>query len=163
MARKTAYYANLLALALILSWLETLLPLNFGIPGIKLGLTNIISVFVLYRNGWRPALLLNLARMLLVSLLFGSVMSLVYSLAGGLLSLLVMAVCRRLPFFSVLGVSLAGGVSHNIGQWCAALLVLPLSALLYYLPFLLLAGVIAGLLVGFLARLLIPLPDRIHR
>ena len=162
MAKKIAYYANLLALALVFSWLETLLPINFGIPGIKLGLTNIVAVFLLYRNGWKPALLLNVARILLVSLLFGHVMSLVYALAGGLLSLAVMALFKRLPFFSVTGVSLAGGVVHNIGQWCAALLVMPFSALLYYLPFLLLAGAAAGFFVGFLARLLIPLPDRLH-
>lgn len=162
MARKIAYYANLLALALALSWLELLIPFQIGIPGIKLGLTNIAVVFVLYRNGPKPALLLQLSRILLVSLLFGSVMGLVYSLAGGLLSLLVMSLLKKLPFFSALGVSLAGGVAHNLGQWCAALLVMPFSALLYYLPFLLIAGALTGFLVGLLARLLIPVPDRLH-
>ena len=162
MAKKIAYYANLLALALVLSWLELLLPFDFGIPGLKLGLTNIVMVFTLYRNGFRPALLLQLSRILLISLLFGNVMGLVYSLAGGLLSLLVMTLLKRLPFFSTLGVSLAGGLTHNVGQWCAALLVMPFSALLYYLPFLLIAGAATGLLVGFLARLLIPVPDRLH-
>ena len=162
MAKRLAYYANILALALALSWLELLIPFSFGIPGLKLGLTNIAVVFVLYRNGVRPALLLQLARILLVSLLFGHVMGLVYSLAGGLLSLLMMALLKRLSPFSLLGVSLAGGVTHNVGQWCAALLVMPVSALLYYLPFLLIAGALTGLLVGFLARLLIPIPDRLH-
>ncbi|MCI8360909.1 MAG: Gx transporter family protein [Clostridiales bacterium] len=162
MAKRLAYYANLLALALALSWLELLIPFSFGIPGVKLGLTNIAVVFVLYRNGLKPALLLQLARILLVSLLFGHVMGLIYSLAGGLLSLLMMALLKRLSPFSQLGVSLAGGVTHNVGQWCAALLVMPFSALLYYLPFLLIAGALTGLLVGFLARLLIPIPDRLH-
>lgn len=162
MAKRIAYYANLLALALILSWLESLLPIQVGIPGIKLGLTNIVPVFLLYRNGLKPALTLNVGRILLANLLFGNVMGLFYALAGGVCSTLVMALLRRLPCFSALGVSTAGGVVHNVGQWLAALLVMPLSGLLYYLPFLLLSGAATGFLVGLLARLLIPLPDRIR-
>lgn len=162
MAKRVAYYANLLALALILSWLENLVPIQMGIPGIKLGLTNIVPVFLLYRNGWGPALALNISRILLANLLFGNVMGLFYALTGGILSTLAMAGLKRLPFLTAVGVSAAGGVVHNIGQWLAALLFMPITGLLYYLPFLLLSGVIAGFLVGFVARLLIPLPDRIH-
>lgn len=155
MAKKVAYYGNLLALALILSYLERLIPFDFGVPGIKLGLTNIIPLFLLYRNGFKSAMLLNISRIFLAGLLFGNFLSLTYALAGGILSTAVMWLMKKTSKFGVAGVSVAGGISHNFGQLTAAAAVLQTPALFYYLPVLAAAGVLAGFLVGVTARLVL--------
>ena len=129
------------AFALVLSYIEVILPPVFpAIPGIKIGLPNIIIVFLLYRRGPSVAVIVSLLRILLVSLLFGNVMVLMYSLAGGILSLLIMMLLRRLNFLSTVGVSVAGGVSHNVGQILMAMLLLETAELGYYLVVLTVTG-----------------------
>lgn len=143
--------AVLTSLALIFSYVEFLFPLSLGIPGIKPGLANIVVVTALYKLGTRTALTVNLIRILLAAALFGSVFSGLYSLAGGLASFAVMAALRRTGLFSTAGVSMAGGVFHNLAQLIVAALIVESPQILYYFPLLLLAGMAAGLMNGVLA------------
>ena len=144
----------LTAVAMILSYVESLLP-SAGIPGVKMGLANIAVIFALFRLGWKEAAALSLVRVVLVSLLFGSVGAMLYSLAGAVLSLAVMALLRRADRFSTVGVSVAGGVAHNAGQILMAMLVLQTKQLLGYLPILAVSGIAGGVLTGLAAALLI--------
>lgn len=154
--KKTAFLGLCTALALILAYVEVLLPpLLSAVPGIKMGLPNIIIIFLLYRHGPLTAAGVSLVRVLLVALLFGNAMSLAYSLAGALLSLAVMALLRRLDFLSAVGVSVAGGVTHNVGQILMAMLVLGTAELGYYLIVLAVTGTIAGVFIGLCGNLLI--------
>ncbi len=145
MRTRAAYFGVFTALALIFSYLESLIPIQFGIPGIKLGLANLLTVILLYKRNAKEALLLSAVRVILSGFMFGNLFSIVYSLAGGIMSLLVMAVLKRSGKFSVIGVSAAGGVSHNIGQLLAAVETYRVG---YYFPVLLIAGVLTGLLIG---------------
>ena len=148
-SRKLAYLGLCTAVALILAYVEVLLPpLYTAVPGIKLGLPNIAILFVLYRYGMRYAAAVSFVRMAVVALLFGNPMTFVYSLAGAALSLLVMSLLRRLDFLSVVGVSVAGGVFHNVGQILMAMLLLGTAELGYYLIVLAITGTISGIFVG---------------
>lgn len=151
MRQSIAYFGVFTAFALIVGYIESLIPFFFGVPGMKLGLTNIVILIALYAMGAREALILNVARIVLVGFLFGNLSSIAYSLAGGLLSLAVMALLKKSGRFSVGGVSIAGGVSHNIGQLIVAILVVNTSSLAYYLPALLAAGVVTGFLIGLIS------------
>ena len=131
--------------------MELLIPINFGIPGAKLGLANLVIVVVLYRNGWREALLLSVVRIVLAGFMFTNLFSILYSLAGGILSLGVMSLLKWKNIFSVTGVSIAGGVSHNVGQLLVAMAVVETYQVGWYLPALLIAGVLTGLLIGILS------------
>jgi len=142
------------AVALILSYVESLLP-SVGIPGVKMGLANIAVIFVLIRFGWKPAVAVSLVRVFMVALLFGSVGALFYSISGAVLSLIVMAVLKNIKVFSPLGISVAGGVAHNVGQILAAMVILETQSLAYYLPVLLIAGIAGGILTGLCALLLL--------
>ena len=146
MKSKAAYFGVFTALALIFSYVETLIPIQFGVPGIKLGLANLIIVIVLYKTDWREALLLSVVRIILAGFIFGSLFSIIYSLAGGILSLAVMALLKRTDRFSVAGISIAGGVCHNIGQLIVAMVVVETYQVGYYL--LLIAGLITGAVIG---------------
>ena len=148
--KKTAILGLSLALAMVLSYVETLIPINFGIPGIKLGLANLVVLAGLYRMKPGEVLLVSFARIMLIGFLFGNGMSIIYSLAGGLLSFLVMFFLIKTGSFSPVGVSAAGGVSHNIGQIIVAAAVLKSVKLFYYLPVLILSGVVTGVLMGIL-------------
>ena len=152
--KKLTLLALLTAVAMILSYVETLIP-SAGIPGVKLGLANVAVIFALYRLGWREALGISLVRVFMVSMLFGSMSALLYSLAGAVLSLAVMAMLRKTDVFSETGVSVAGGVAHNAGQILMAMLILETKRLIYYLPILVFSGLGAGILVGLAAGLLI--------
>ena len=155
-SKNVAFLGLCTALALILAYVEILLqPLFPAIPGIKMGLPNIIIIFLLYKRGAVPAMWVSLLRMILVSILFGNVMAFLYSLAGGAMSLLVMTVLKRLGFMSEIGVSVAGGVCHNIGQILMAMLLLETAELGYYLVVLTVTGTVAGILVGICGSLLI--------
>lgn len=136
------------ALALLLSFVESQIPPFVAVPGIKIGLSNIVTVYLLYAFSWREAGAVSLVRVLLSSLLFGTAVSLIYSLAGAVLSFLVMLLLKKLPIFSSLGVSIAGGVMHNLGQIIAACLLLENAVILGYLPVLIVSGVVAGIAVG---------------
>lgn len=143
-------------IALVLAWLEAMLPPLFAaVPGIKMGLPNIILVFLLYRRGPAFAALVSFLRIVLITLLFGNAMALIYSLAGGALSMLLMWLLSRLQWFSTVGVSVAGGVAHNIGQVLMAMLLLETPQLGYYLVVLTITGTAAGILVGLAGALLI--------
>lgn len=152
--KRLVLLAMLTAVAMILSYVESLLP-SVGIPGVKMGLANIAVIFALFRFGWKEAVALSLVRVVLVSLLFGSIGAMLYSLAGAVLSLAVMALLRRTDRFSTVGVSVAGGVAHNAGQILMAMLILQTRQLLGYLPVLAVAGIGGGILTGLAAALLI--------
>lgn len=154
-AGRTALYGVLTALAMLLSYLETLIPLSVGIPGVKPGLANLASLTALYLMGPREAFFVSLARIVLTGLTFGNTFSLLYSLTGGMLSLAAMTFCKKRGWFGRMGVSMVGGVTHNIGQLFAAALVLESAAVFAYLPVLLLAGTAAGALIGALGALLL--------
>lgn len=151
------------ALAMIFSYIEFLIPISIGIPGIKLGLANIVTVVALYILKPHEAFLINLVRIMLCGLLFGNSMSLIYSLSGGILSFVIMLLLKKINGFSVYGVSIAGGVTHNIGQILAAMAVLENVMIAYYLPVLLIAGAATGFLMGFLSSRIIPQARKIFR
>lgn len=148
MKNKVAYFGVFTALALIFSYVETLIPINFGIPGVKLGLANLIIVIALYKMKFTDAFLLAVVRVLLSGFIFGNYFSIIYSLAGGILSLCVMGALKKTNKFSVLGVSMAGGVAHNIGQLIVAMLVVETFAVVTYVPVLLVSGLVTGLVIG---------------
>lgn len=146
--RKLTLYALLLALALILSYLESLVPLSFAVPGIKMGLPNIVIVFALYKLGFKAAGSISLLRVILVSILFGNVMTMIYSLAGAVLSIIMMWLLKKSGRFSAVGVSVAGALGHNAGQVLTAMLILETGGLIYYLPALCVSGAVAGVCIG---------------
>ncbi len=151
MRSRVAYFGVFTALALIFSYVESLIPINFGIPGVKLGLANLVIVIALYKMKLSEVFLLDIVRVLLSGFLFGNYFSILYSLAGCLLSLLVMVLLKRTGGFSVMGVSMAGGVAHNVGQLIVAALVVETFSIIYYIPVLLIAGLVTGFLIGFIS------------
>lgn len=153
--RRTAVYGLLTALALILSYVEAQFPVLYAIPGIKLGLTNLVVLIALYRMSEKSAFVINLVRILIAGFLFGSGVSILYSLAGGMLSTLIMILLKRKGKFGMTAVSAAGGVSHNAGQLIAAMLLLGSRKLAWYLVVLWFVGIGAGLVIGLLGGLLV--------
>ena len=147
------------AIAMVLSFIESQIPAFVAIPGVKMGLPNIAIVYALYRLGWKEAAVISLIRVVLVSLLFGSAASFLYSFAGAVLSLLGMTLLKKTGKFTEIVVSVAGGVLHNIGQIAMASIILETDALRYYLPFLLVSGILAGVVIGLISGILI---RRIH-
>lgn len=155
-SRRLARYALLTALAMALSWLESLVPLAGVVPpGVKLGLTNLVVIFALYRMSLRDAAAISLIRVVLVAFTFGNSYSFAYSLAGAALSLAVMALLKRSGKFSLLGISVAGAVSHNIAQVLVAMAVMETARLAWYLPVLLVSGIAAGVCVGAAGALIV--------
>ena len=148
MRTRAAYFGIFTALALILGYVELLIPIHFGIPGAKLGLANLITILVLYKMGWKEAFLLSVARVVLGGFIFSNLFSILYSLAGGILSLIVMGILKKTGKFKIVTVSTIGGICHNIGQLTVASFVVENYYVFYYLPFLLIAGFITGLLIG---------------
>lgn len=148
MVKCTARYALLTALAIALSWLEGMVPIPGLLPGMKVGLANLVVVFALFRMSFKDAAGISLARAVLVSLMFGNAYSFAYSLAGAVLSLGVMAGLKKLDKFSIIGVSIAGGVSHNLAQILVAMAVMGTARLGWYLPALLVSGTAAGTAIG---------------
>ena len=140
----------LTALAFLLSYVETLIPFSSAVPGIKLGLANLVVLTALYCLGYKGAFVISMVRIVLAGLTFSSLSVMLYSMSGGLLSFLCMALARRFRLFGITGVSVLGGVAHNLGQLLAAALVVQTGSLLYYFPALLAAGTIAGTLIGLL-------------
>ena len=153
--KKLTTLAVTVAVAMILSFVESRIPPIVPIPGVKVGLANIAVIFALYKMGWREAITVSLVRVALVALLFGSVVSLAYSFAGALLSLSLMILLRRIGIFTEVAVSVVGGITHNIGQILVAFLLLETEVVFYYLPFLMVSGVIAGIGVGVVSALLV--------
>jgi len=154
-AREIAEYGLILALAMILSYVESLFPAFVAIPGVKLGLANIVVLFALYRLGPVRAGIVSGLRVLLVTFMFGNAFALIYSLSGAVLSLLVMLLLKKTGRFSPMGVGVGGGVAHNIGQILCAMVLLGTERLAYYLPVLLVSGAIAGTVIGLTAGMMI--------
>jgi len=150
--KKIAYLGVFLALSMIFSYVEVLIPFYFGVPGMKLGLPNAVIVILLYAFGPVEALIVNLLRIFLTSLLFTNVFSFWFSLAGGLISFLVMFLMKRLLSFSPCGTSIFGGVFHNVGQLLVAMVIVSNYAVSFYLPVLLIFGFLTGALNGVIAR-----------
>lgn len=153
--KKIAVLALAIALAMILSFVESQIPAFVAIPGVKIGLANIAVVFVLYKLGWKEAVLISLVRVFMVSVLFGTAVSLFYSVAGAVLSLTGMVLLRKTGLFSTVAVSVTGGVLHNVGQILMACLLLETNVIVYYLPFLILSGVIAGVVIGVVSAIMV--------
>lgn len=160
MAKRVAMAGIFVSLALIFSYVESLIPFNFGIPGIKLGLANVVVVTGLYLMKLPDVCLISLIRIFVSGLLFGNMMSLIYSLSGGILSLIVMLLLKRTNKFSVIGVSISGAVCHNIGQIAAAIIVTGVPVIIYYLPALMGVGIITGAVMGIIASRILAILTR---
>ena len=143
------------AIAMVLSYLESLIPLSFAVPGIKLGLANIAVVFVLYKLGAKEAVFVSLIRIVWMAILFGNVMTLAYSVAGAVLSLTAMILLKRSERFSTVGVSVIGGILHNTGQILVAMLIMETAQIVYYLPILCVSGIAAGVAIGIVSAILV--------
>lgn len=155
MAKKAALLGMLVALAFVLSYIETLIPVNLGIPGAKLGLANLVVMVALYTLGTKEAFGLSMVRILLTGLTFSSMAAMLYSFAGGFLSFAVMALMKKTKKLSVTGVSVLGGIAHNAGQIFVAMWMLDTATLIYYLPVLAITGVASGTVIGLLAVMVI--------
>lgn len=162
----TAYYvalaSMLAALALIFSYIEALIPFNAGIPGVKLGIANLVILISLYILGPRWTFSINILRILVAGLLFNGFFGALYSLSGGILSLTVMILLKKTGLFSTIGISMAGGVAHNLGQLLVAALIVSNIKLFVYFPVLLFSGLISGIFIGILSHLILKkLPELI--
>ena len=153
--KKITEFGLLLAVSLILSYLESLLPVMIAIPGVKLGLANVVTMLILYRADGGKAFLFMTIRVVLTGFLFSGIAGIIYSFAGGLFCILAMSLASQFSFFSTLGVSMTGAVFHNLGQLIIAVYVMENVNILYYFPVLCLTGVISGLAVGYVSELLI--------
>lgn len=151
--KKIAYLGLFASVAIIFGYVESLIPFFAGIPGMKLGLANLAVLFILEKYTWKEAAIVSLVRILIIGFLFGSGSSIMYSLAGAALSLTVMVLLKKFTSFSCIGISVTGGVSHNIGQLLVAVPATHTIGLLYYYaPALMISGIITGLLIGILVR-----------
>ena len=157
---RVAFLGLFTAFAMILSFVESQIPTFVAIPGIKLGLPNIAIIVILYRFGWKEASVISLLRVLLTSLLFGTVLSMLYSFAGAILSLIVMILLKKI--LSTVTISVLGGVFHNVGQILVAILVTETQQLIYYLPVLIISGVISGIAVGMVSAMSVKKIERIE-
>ena len=155
-SKKIAVLGVLTGVALVLSYLEAILPpIYAAVPGIKVGLPNIVIILILYKFSAREAAVISFLRVVLVALLFGNAMTLAYSLAGAVLSLLVMALMKKTDFFSPVGVSIIGGVFHNLGQILVAIVLLNSTLIGYYMIILTITGTLAGVFVGLTGSILL--------
>ena len=152
MKKKVAYFGVFTSLALIFSYVESLIPIHMGIPGVKLGLANLIIVIALYKMSIKEAYILSVVRIIIAGFLFGNLFAILYSLAGGMLSLTTMCILKKTDKFSVYGVSMAGGVFHNIGQILMAVIVLESISIGYYFPVLLISGLVTGFVIGVISN-----------
>lgn len=152
MKYKTAYLGLFAAMSIILGYIESLIPVFTGIPGIKLGLANLSTLFILQKYSFREAALVSTIRILVIGFLFGNLFSILYSFAGSLLSLTVMTLFLKKFHFSTIGTSILGGVSHNIGQLLIASLIVENTAVFYYTPPLLISGIVTGAVIGILTQ-----------
>ena len=152
--KKMCYLALFCAISIILSYIESMIPFQFGIPGAKIGLANIISIVLLFSFGFQSALIVLVLRIFLVAAAFTNFYMMIYSLAGGILSLVMMTLVYKTHLFSNYTVSIIGGISHNIGQLLVAMIFFDTSVFLYYLPYLLCIGTISGAAIGIIAQLI---------
>ena len=160
--RKNVILALLTTTALMLSYIESLIPFFLGVLGMKLGLANLAVVFCIYQFGLKEAALLNFMRIVLSGLLFGNMFSILFSLSGAAVSFAAMVICKKIRF-SIYGVSISGGVFHNIGQLLVAVFIVQNVSISIYGPFLLISGLITGAFIGYISKTLLQYPDRILR
>lgn len=152
---KIATLSLLIALAMILSFVESQIPSFFAIPGIKIGLANIAVIFALYKLSIKEAIIVSLVRVIILSFLFGTTVTLIYSLSGAILSMLVMVIMKKSNKFSEVAVSIAGGVMHNAAQIAVACVLLKNDTIKYYLPFLIVSGILTGTVIGIVSAKII--------
>ena len=152
-SKRVAICGVLTALAMIFSYIEALIPIPIGIPGVKLGIANIAIIAVIYIVGDSQAIIVNFLRIMLTGILFGNFYSFLFSLAGGMLSVILMVLVKKTKKLSMVGVSIIGGVAHNIGQIVAAVFLMDNAAIAYYLPVLIIAGVVTGIVIGYVGQL----------
>lgn len=143
------------AVAMIFSYIESLFPIPIPVYGIKIGIANIAIITVLFVVGKKEAFIVNVIRITLTAMLFGNFNSFLFSIAGGVLSLLVMILLISTKKFSTIGISVAGGVFHNVGQIIAAIFIMETGAIIYYLPVLLISGIITGVVIGIVSGLVV--------
>ena len=153
--KKLAFMALSVTLAMIMSFVESQIPTLIAVPGVKVGLANIVVVFILYKLGWKEAAAISLIRVFLVGLLFGSGVSMLYGLAGAAVSLGGMVLLRKAKVFSSVTVSVCGGVLHNLAQVGMACILMGTTALKYYIPVLLFSGICSGIVIGLLAAIMV--------
>ena len=154
--RRISYISLGVSLALVLSYVEFLLPpVTSAIPGVKLGLPNLVIIYFLFKKGIGDAAIISFVRIVLSALLFGNVVSMLFSISGAVLSIVSMELIRKIGKFSSMGVSSIGGVMHNLGQILVAIWITDTSALMYYMIVLTVTGTVAGLLIGIAAGLLV--------
>jgi heptaprenyl diphosphate synthase len=160
--KKIAVLGVLTAVALVLSYLEAILPpIYAAVPGVKVGLPNVVVILILYRFGAKEAAMVSFMRVFIVALLFGNAMTLAYSIAGAVLSLILMMIFKKLDWFSAVGVSIIGGIAHNVGQIVVAILLLNSTLIAYYMIILTITGTLAGVAVGLAGSLLIKRLEKI--
>ncbi len=155
MTKRVAADGLFISLSLVVSYIEVMLPIPLGIPGVKIGLANAVIMVLLFFSTWQRALGISVLRIVLAGFLFGNPMTIVYSLAGGVLSLFVMVILKKMEEFSAVGISVGGGVAHNLGQLTVAVLLMENAKIYYYAPVLLITGTIAGIAIGALTGVLI--------
>lgn len=148
--KKIAYLGLLIALAFVFSYIEFLIPINIGVPGAKLGLANLVIIVAIYTLNEKDAFVLSMIRIVLVGFTFANLASMLYSLAGGILSFVAMVIAKKTQKLSITGVSVIGGVFHNVGQIIMAIWVVKTASLVYYLPVLMVSGIVAGVAIGIL-------------
>ena len=153
--KKVATLGLCIALSMVLSFIEHQIPPLVAVPGVKVGLPNLVMVFMLYKIGWKETAIVSIVRVVLVSMNFGSVVSMAYGLAGATLSLIGMILLKKTKLFSTIAVSVIGGVLHNVGQIAIACVIMGTGLLVSYLPVLLISGTIAGVVIGFVAGILV--------
>lgn len=153
--KKVAFLGLFIAFAMILSYLESQIPALVAVPGVKVGLPNIVMVLLLYKIGAKETVIVSIIRIFLVSLLFGNIQIMTFSIAGAVLSLLGMILLKKTDWFSCVAVSVVGGILHNVGQIIAACFWTSTAEIAYYLPVLLISGTIAGSVIGIIAGILV--------
>ena len=158
--KKVAFLGMCIALSMILSFVESQIPPLMAVPGVKVGLPNIVMVFMLYKVGAKETAIVSILRVILVGILFGTPLSMIYSLAGATLSLIGMILLKKTNLFAHVTVSVAGGILHNIGQIATACIVMETAQIAYYLPVLLISGTIAGILIGLTAAMILKRLDK---
>ena len=153
--KRVAFLGMCIALSMILSYFESLVPPLMAVPGVKVGLPNLVMVFMLYKIGWKETAIVSILRVILVGILFGTPLSMIYSLVGATLSLIGMTLLKKTNLFAPVTVSVVGGILHNVGQIATACFVMDTAQIAYYLPVLLISGTAAGVVIGIVAALIL--------
>lgn len=162
-SKKVAIMGILIALAMIFAYIEAMIPMPIALPGIKLGIANIVIVVTMYMIDFKTSAFVNIVRVILIGLMFTGAFSILYSIFGSFLSLIIMGLLRKSEKFSIIGVSMAGGVFHNVGQLITASMILTSTSVFVYFPVLLFSGMITGIIVGLISREVFMRLDKIYK